>query len=206
MPSVRKLGQKEEIFMNYLKMLGLAAVAAMALMAVTAGSASATTLEVGGVPKSTSTTIDASASSPIVLSDTEGFVANRCSVSSVAGSTTSTSGTKVTGPISTLSFGTCEVSPVTVESRGGFYIEKEVATSGIVYSEQTAVTWNTSFGFHVTCTTAGSGTGIGTLDGVASGNATMTIAAVLSCGFLLPSARWSATYKISTPTGLGVVA
>jgi hypothetical protein len=198
--------------MKYVKMLGLAAVAAMALTAVTAGSASATTLEVGGVAKNSAITIAASAASTITLSDTAGFSANRCSVSSVHGTTSVFSGTKVTGSLSTtagvgLSFGTCEVSPVTVESPGGLYIEHEASnTSGIVFSENTAVTWNTSFGFHVTCTTPASGRGIGTLDGVgsSSAHATMTIAAVLSCGFLLPSASWSATYKISTPTGLGV--
>jgi len=194
--------------MKYLKMLGLAAVAAMALMAVTAGSASATTLEIGGVTKSTSTVIEASASSPIVLSDTEGFAANTCSVSSVAGSTTSPSGTKVTGPISVLSFGTCEVSPVTVETNGSLYVENEGSTKGSVFSEGAAVTVNTSFKFHVTCITAAgpSGTKIGTLDPASSvsSHATMTIAAVLSCGFLMPSASWKGTYKVSTPTGLGV--
>ncbi len=200
--------------MNYLKMLGLAAVAAMALMAVTAGSASATTLEIGGVTQNKQLTIAASAESTITLSNTEGIAANRCSVSSVHGLTSVSSGTKVTGSLSTtagvgLSFGTCEVSPVTVESPGGLFIEHEPSTtSGIVYSENTAVTWNTSFGFHVTCTTPAIGTGIGTLDGKAktTEHATMTIAAVLSCGFLLPSARLSGTYKVSTPTGLGVVA
>jgi hypothetical protein len=195
--------------MKYLKMLGLAAVAAMALMAVTAGSASATTLSIGGVTQSSPTAISASATSGIVLSDTEGFAANTCSVSSVAGSTTSTSGAKVTGPISALSFSTCDVSPVTVETRGNLYIEHEAGTtSGSVFSEGAAVTVNTSFGFHVTCTTPSTGTKIGTLDGKAktTEHATMTIAAVLNCGFLMPSASWKGTYKVSTPTGLGVEA
>jgi hypothetical protein len=205
MPTVRKPGQEEEILMNYLKMLGLAAVAAMALMAVTAGSASATTLEINGVTKTSSTTIELSASSGVVLSDTEGFAANACSVSSVASTTTSFHGTKVTGPISTLSYGTCQYSPVAVETKGSLYIENEGSTKGSVFSEGTAVTWMTSFGFHVTCTTPVSGTKIGTLDGVASGNATLTTAAVLSCGFLMPSASWKGSYKVST-AGLGVVA
>jgi len=43
--------------MKYLKMLGLAAVAAMALTAFTAGSASATTLEVGGVAQNASVSL-----------------------------------------------------------------------------------------------------------------------------------------------------
>jgi hypothetical protein len=209
MPSVRKPGQKEEILMNNLKMLGLAAVAAMALMAVTAGSASATTLEIGGVAQNKQLTIAGSASSAVVLSDTEGFAAHSCSVSSFHGLTSLSSGTKVTAGLSVgLSFGTCVVSPVTVETKGSLYIENEGSTKGNVFSEGTAVTWNTSFGFHITCTTLASGTKIGTLDPApsASGHATMTIAAVLSCGFLMPSASWKGSYKVSTPTGLGVVA
>jgi hypothetical protein len=200
--------------MKYLKMLGLAAVAAMALMAVTAVSASATTLEVGGVTQNKQLTFAGSASSPFFLSDTEGFSAYSCSVSSFHGLTSVSSGTKVTASLSTmagvgLSFGTCTFSPATVESPGGLYIEHEAGTtSGNVFSENTAVTFNTAFGFHVTCTTLASGTKIGTLDGKAktTEHATLTISAVLSCGFLLPSAIWKGTYKISTPTGLGIVA
>ncbi|HYQ79702.1 MAG TPA: hypothetical protein VEP91_11395, partial [Solirubrobacterales bacterium] len=69
------------------------------------------------------------------------------------------------------------------------------------------VTVPTTFGFSVTCKT-GEGTKIGTLTGVASSSehATVTIGAVLSCGFLLPSASLSGSYKVTSPTGLGVVA
>jgi hypothetical protein len=191
--------------MKYLKMLGLAAVAAMALMAVTAGSASATTLELGGVTTNKAVSITASAESSITLSDTEGSQANTCSVSSVAGTTSVFSGEKVTGSLSELSFGTCTRSPVTVDVKGGLYIINEAGTtSGSVFSEGASVTVPTTFGFSVTCTTLSSGTKIGTLKGVKSGTATMTISAVLSCGFLLPSATWSGSYNVTTPSNLGV--
>ncbi len=198
--------------MNYLKMLGLAAVAAMALIAVTAVSASATTLEIGGVAQNKSITFAASAGSSITFSDTEGFSANTCSVSNVHGATSVLSGSKVTGSLSPtagvgLSFTTCTASPVIVDQPGQIYIEHEAGTtSGSVYSENLRVTLPTTFGFTVTCTTVSSGTKIGTADGVSlTTHAPLTIAAVLSCGFLLPSVSWSGTYKVSTPTGLGVV-
>jgi hypothetical protein len=193
--------------MNYLKMLGPAAVLAMALMAVTAGSASATTLEIGGVVQSGAVTITASAEGSWVLADTEGSQANTCSVSHLHGITTVFSGAKVTGIFSEVSFSTCTRSPVTVDAKGGFYIEYEPGTtSGSIFVENTEMTFPTPFGFSVSCKTASSGTKIGTLDGVKSisEHATITITAVLSCGFLLPSASMSGSYKVTSPTGLGV--
>jgi hypothetical protein len=54
--------------------IGLAAVAAMAMVGFTAGTASATTLEVGGVAQNSSVSITASVQSgtKVVLKDTEG--------------------------------------------------------------------------------------------------------------------------------------
>jgi len=191
--------------MKYLKMLGLAAVAAMALMAVTAGSASATTLEVGGVVKSGAQTITASQESSITLSDTEGAQANTCSISHVHGSTTVFSGTYVTGVLSVLTFSTCTREKVVVDKPGALKIHwEEGTTSGSVFSEEAEVTVPTTFGFSVTCKT-GEGTKIGTLTGSASTNATLSVAAVLSCGFLLPSASWKGSYLVTSPTKLGVV-
>jgi hypothetical protein len=112
----------------------------------------------------------------------------------------------VTGPLSELSFTTCSRSPVVVNSPGKLFIEWEPSgTSGSVFSEGADVTLPTTFGFSVTCTTAASGTKIGTLDAAssASSHATLTVAAVLSCG-LIPSVSWSGNYKVTTPTGLGV--
>jgi hypothetical protein len=203
-PGAKAGKNKENNKMKYLKMLGLAAVAAMALMAIGAGSASATTLEVGGVTKNASVTVAASVSGGAVLAKTDGTEANTCSESSVHGSTVSPfSATKVTGSLTTLSFKKCTNESVVVDAAGGLLVEYESGTSGNVYSENAKVTVPTSFGFSVTCDT-GSGTKIGTLDGVASGTAKMTISAVLNCGFLLPSATWKGTYTVSS--ALGVVA
>ena len=193
--------------MKYLKMLSLAAVAAMALMAVTAGGASATTLEIGGVVQSGAVTFTISNDTSLTLADTEGTQASTCSESHIHGSTTVFSGTRVTGPLSVLSFSSCTRSPVVVNSPGKLFVEWESGTtSGSVFWEGADVTVPTTFGFSITCTTPASGTKIGTLDGRASSSehATLTISAVLSCGFLLPSASWSTNYKVTTPTGLGV--
>ncbi|HYQ79697.1 MAG TPA: hypothetical protein VEP91_11370 [Solirubrobacterales bacterium] len=199
-------GAKEEIPMNNLKMLGLAALAAMVLMAVTAGSASATTLEVGGVVKSGAVTITASDEMSVVWEDTEHSQANTCSVSHFHGITSVFTGAKVTGSYSEVVYSTCTRSPVIVDAKGGFYIEWEPGTtSGTVFSENTEVTLPTTFGFSVSCKT-GAGTKIGTLDAAssASSHATLTGFAVLNCGFLLPSASMSGSYVITSPTGLGV--
>ncbi|HYQ79699.1 MAG TPA: hypothetical protein VEP91_11380 [Solirubrobacterales bacterium] len=195
--------------MNYLKTIGLTAVAAMALMAVAAGSASATTLEIGGVVQSGAVTLTASAESAIVLADTERSQFNSCSQSHMHWTTSVFSGTKVIGSLTELSYATCTRSPFVVDAKGGLFIESESGTtSGNVFSENAEVTIPTTFGFSVSCKTASSGTKIGTLDGVKSisEHATITLTAVLSCGFLLPSASLKGSYKITSPTGLGVVA
>jgi hypothetical protein len=195
--------------MKHLKMLGLAAVAAMALMAVVAGSASATTLELeGNVVQSGAVTLESGATAGAVLAKTDGSEANTCSVSSVKGTTSVFSGARVTGSLSVLSFETCKRETVKVDAKGGLYVEHEPSTtSGEVYSENAEVTVPTAFGFSVTCST-GNGTRIGTLDAASSAvsHATITISAVLNCGAFLPSATWKGTYKVSSATGLGVVA
>ena len=192
--------------MKYLKMLGLAAVAAMAMTAFTAGSASATTLEVGGTAKNESVTLSASIASgtSAVLSRTDDSLANTCTTSNVHGSTTTFTGSAVKGPISTLSFENCDHN-VTVHKPGSLSVTHAGGTDGTVVSEGAEVTVTTAFGFVVNCKT-GSGVDIGTLKGVASGHATMNINAVLNCGFLLPSAKWAGTYTVTSPTGIGVVA
>jgi hypothetical protein len=189
------------------KMRVVAALAAAALVAVGATSASATTLERGGVTQNGAVTIEASSTAGVVLAKTDGTPVNTCNVSSIKGTTSVFSGTKVTGSLSELSFKTCAVGTVTVDAKGGLYIENEGGTSGEVYSENAEVTVPTSFGFSVTCST-GSGTRIGTLDGVkgSSEHATLTVSAVLNCGIFLPSATWKGAYKVSSPTGLGVEA
>jgi hypothetical protein len=188
-----------------IKILGLAAVAA--LMALGGSSASATTLEKGGVTQTGAVTVEASVIGSVVLAKTDGSVSNSCTESSVKGTSSVFTGTKVTGSLSQLSFKKCTVETVVVEAAGGLYVEHESGTtSGSVFSENAKVSVPTHFGFSVTCDT-GAGTKIGTVDGVASSSAhaTMTVNAVLNCGFLLPSATLKGTYKVSSPTGLGIV-
>ena len=189
--------------MKYLKMLGLAAVAAMALMAIGAGSASATTLEVGGVVKSTSTTISASLKSgtSAILKDTFGVSSNTCTSSTVSGTTSSTSGASVTGTISTLDFASCERSPVTTDKGGTLHVTWTSGTNGTVTSSGAEVTTPSPFGT-LNCKT-NEGTHLGSVDGVKTGNATMTINATLSCSGI--SSKWEATYVVTSPEGLGIV-
>ena len=193
--------------MKYLKMLGLAAVAAMALTAFTAGSASATTLEENGSTVNSSVTIEASLKSgtSAILSRTDGSLANTCTTSVVKGATESPfTGTTVTGPISTLTFTNC-TRPVEAHLNGKLHVQHIASTTnGTVSSSGAEVTVGSPFGT-LNCKTGG-GVDLGTLTGVASGNAEMHINAVLNCGFLVPSASWKGTYVVTTPFGLGVSA
>lgn len=189
-----------------LKMLGLAASAAMALTAFAAPAASATTLEVGGVAKNSAVAISASlksGTSSVWATTATNFIANTCTVSSMGGTTSVFTGATVSAPLSTLSFSSCTEEPVTVDTKGSLTVERiGSTTNGTVRSADTRVTVPSPFG-PLACVT-GTGTDIGTLTGVASGNATIHINAVINCGILLPSALWEATYTVTSPSGLGV--
>jgi hypothetical protein len=207
--------------MKYLKMIGLAAVAAMALMAVVAGSASATTLEVGGVTKNESITIVASIKlgTSAILKDTFGVSSNTCTESNVHGSTTesttggvttlgSYTGEQLTGPLTEkengLNFKNCTREPVVVHNSGILHIKWiSGTTNGTVTSSKAEVTTGSPFGT-LTCKT-GEGTHLGILKGVAKAteHATMEINASLVCSGI--SSKWEAAYTVTTPTGLGVV-
>ena len=187
--------------MKYVKILGLAAVAAMAMMAFTAASASATTLEVGGVTKNASVAINASLTggASVLLKDTAGFSQNTCTTSNVSGSSsTPFTGTSVTGTIASLTFSTC-TRPVTVHKPGKLEVTWTTGTNGKVASEEAEVTVGSAIGT-LTCKT-GTTTEIGTLTGVSVGNATMDINAVLNCG-IVPSATWSGTYTVTSALGV----
>jgi hypothetical protein len=203
--------------MKYLKKLGLAALAAMALTAFSAGSASATTLEIGGVVKNETVTINASikAGTSAILRDTFGFSVNTCTGSTVHGETTYAdgvhnkyTGTRLTGPITSLTFSGC-TNPVTVHKPGNLYIEHiRGTTNGTVFSEGAEVTvWSALHNTYINCKT-GAGIHLGILTGVAktTEHATMDINATLNCEPHLSSAKWTGTYTVTTPTGLGVVA
>jgi hypothetical protein len=195
--------------MKYLKMLGLAAVAAMAVMAfVGAGTASATTLEIGGVPQNKAVTISASleAGSSAILKDEFGTTTDTCTESSVHGTTTSPfTAEEIDGTLTTLTFGKCSHT-TTVINKGILYVKWDGGTNGTVTSSGAEVTvQSTFFGASAICKTGG-GTDIGTLTGVGklTEHATMDINATISCG-ILGNSKWTGSYKVTTPTGLGVV-
>jgi hypothetical protein len=204
--------------MRQLKLLGLAATAALALTAMFgAAGAWATTLEETGVTKNSSVTLTLSLKSGTssITRDTAAFSQNTCTTSNVHGSTTVFTGASVTGPLtghtakekeegklpsSGMSFSGC-TRPVTVHDPGTLEITYTSGTNGTVASEETLVTIGSAFGI-LTCDT-GATTKIGTLTGVAGGSATMDVNAVLNCG-IFPSAKWEATYVVTSPDGLGV--
>jgi len=204
--------------MKFTKILGPVAMAALALMAF-ASTASATTLEVKGVTQTSAVTIKSTLKSgtTALLTDTSGFFANTCTTSTVEGSdSTAKTGTEVEGPISSevkegvtvwkLSWGTlatpCTEGNPTVDAGGSLSIARiGTTTNGTVKSKNATVTVPSALG-KLTCTTPAEGTDLGTLTGVASGTATMDISAVLSCGI---TAKWTGTYVVTSPEGLGVV-
>jgi hypothetical protein len=208
--SGRSLPATKEKQMKLTKILGVvAAVAALALMAF-ASTASATTLEVGGVTKNSSVAIEATAEGSILLTDTFGAFANTCTTSTVDGATTTpfTGVARIGGPISKLTFENCtedKNEKVVVDAAGYLTVEAiSGTTNGTVFSDSAKVTTPSPFG-KLTCTTPAAGTDVGKLTGVAAGNATMDISAVLSCGALV-TAKWSGSYKVTSPAGLGVEA
>ena len=191
--------------MKYLKILSLAAVAVIAPMAIGVGSASATTLEVGGVAKNEAVEITASLESgtSLLLQLTNGAFANTCTESHVNGKTSVFTGTTVSGPLSTLTFNKCTNEKVVVDKAGSLSVERiGSTTNGTVRSSGAEVTVPSPIGT-LNCKT-GEGVDIGTLTGKASGQATLDIKAILNCGFLAPSAAWAGSYSITSPSGLGV--
>lgn len=186
--------------------IGLAALAAVALMAFVAASASATTLEIGGVAQNKSVTMTATlepGGSVITRTTGESFV-NTCTEATLHGSTSSPfTGTKVTGAWATKAYSKCTEESLVVDNKGGFWIEWIPGTTeGDVFDEGSEVTVPTPFG-KVNCKT-GAGTKIGRLTGVASGKAKIDLNGVMNCGFLLPSVIIQGTLVVTSPAGFGV--
>jgi hypothetical protein len=193
--------------MKFLKMLGLAAVAAAALMAfVGAGTASATTLSVGGISKNETVTIEASlkTGTSLILKDEFGTTTETCTVSKFKGTTTWTvdetlvrtdnkyTGYRVEGPLSELTFGSC-THTTTVLAKGNLSVTWTSGTNGTVSSNGAEVTFqSTFFGASAVCKT-GAGTNIGTLTGVKEGSSTIDLNAKINCG-ILGSSSWTGTY------------
>ncbi|HWC49087.1 MAG TPA: hypothetical protein VG448_09425 [Solirubrobacterales bacterium] len=194
-----------------MKLKGLTcAVMALAILLALASSASATTLEVKGLKQTGAVTLKASlkAGTSMRLADTSGeFTINTCTVSTIEGASTIFTGTTVTIPVNALTFQTCTEEPITIDTRGSLTIENIAGTTkGTVRWTGLKWTWPSNFGV-VSCTTAASpGTDIGTLTGVAAGQATLEINTVINCTGMFTSMKWTATYTVTTPEGLGVTA
>jgi len=195
--------------MKYLKMLSLAAVAAMALFAVVgASAASATTLSVGGVTQNKSVSIAASLlpGTSALLVDTAGTTLDTCTNLEFKVATEgSFTGASVGGKVSTMTFGGCSHTTKVI-APGSLSIAWTSGTNGTVTSSGAETTiQSTVFGVSAICKT-GAGTDLGTLTGVASGNSTLHIdfTKSLDCGAFLGKTSMTGTYRLTSPSGLGV--
>lgn len=192
--------------MNYLKTLIIAAGAAMALTAFTASTAGATTLAIGGSAVNKSVSIESSLASgtSMVISRTDGSLANTCTQSSMAGSTVSPFTTEdVEMPISTETFTACERS-VVVHKKGSWTYKWIGGLNLTAFWGESEVTVGSPFGT-LNCKTGAPHIHFGTVTGKIFGRTLWHINAVINCGFLVPSAVWKGTYEITSPEGLGGV-
>jgi hypothetical protein len=191
--------------MKHLKMLSLAAFAAMVLMAIGAGTASATTLEVKGVKQTgaVETKFSLEAGASLKLVKTDGTFVFTCTESSIAGKTSTFTGTAVSGPISSFTFLKCTSEPIVFDKAGSLSVESITGTTnGTVKWSGGELTLPTPFGT-INCK-SGEGTDMGTLTGKATGQATWDLKAVMNCGILAPSVIWEGAYVATSPEGLGV--
>jgi hypothetical protein len=193
-----------------LNRIALIALVASLAVSAAAGSASATRLEIGGVPKTEKMALTASLESGLKVhfsntyGDPVGPYSNWCAGSHLSATATSLEGaTKAAGAINTLLFSSCEF-PVTAHQPGQLYIEHIAGTTnGLVRTANTELTITLPAGT-LTCKTGPGSSIIGILTGKASGHATLDINAVLNCGFVIPTFLWRGSYTVVSPTGLGV--
>ncbi|HEX6782911.1 MAG TPA: hypothetical protein VF125_12925 [Solirubrobacterales bacterium] len=192
--------------MNFLRKLALTAFGTSVLIAISSTAASATTLEVGGVKQNGAVLVEASLTSgtSMTIKDTNNVLVDTCTGSSLKGTTGSPfTGSTVTAALSTLSFTSCS-HKTTVLKAGTLHFTWSSGTNATVSSSGAEITIETTaFGISAICKT-GTGTNLGTLTGKASDHAIIDINAVLKCG-LADTKVWTATYTVTSPTGLGVV-
>lgn len=187
--------------MKFIKIV--AALTTLLSLLVFAADASATTLEVNGVAKNSSVTIEAALPGGVsmLLTDTGNVAANTWAVAPLVMKTSTFTGTTVGGSITGMSFTTGTEGNVTVDTAGSFSIERiGTTTNGTLRWSGSKLTIPSFFG-PLTCTT--SNTDIGTLSGVAAGNAKVIVNAVLPCT-VIGTAKLSGTYTVTNPLGLGV--
>lgn len=193
--------------MKYLMNCTLPATVAIVLCVVVGPTnASATTLEVGKVTQSSSVTMKSSLTAKTSTSfvDSSGTPADTCFESEIWATTEAPySGATIKGLSTKLTLSGC-THVTAVLSAGQLSVTWTSGTNGFAISS--GAEWTilvTAFGVTATCKT-GSGTTIGTLTGVSSGNATLDINTKISCG-ILGTSTWAGTYTLTSPTGLGIV-
>jgi len=176
----------------------------MALFSV--GTASATTLEVGGVAKNSSVAVAMSLASgtSLIIKDEFGTTTDTCTSSETSFSTESPfTATEVSGTVQSWTFANC--SHPTIVIKKGWAIQKVLSgTRSDYFSLLAEVTiQSTFFGASAICKT-GLGTTWGEYTGVSSGKGKVDIKGYLDCG-ILGTASWTGTYTVTSPEGLGVV-
>jgi hypothetical protein len=206
--------------MKYLKTFGLALVAALALMAfVGAGSASATVICKTNTtpcsekyPAGTEYKASLAVGTSMKLTTTEGTTLNTCAAATLTGKTENLGSATETvrGPVAAtgLTFSNCSAGTVTTTEGGVTETHSITGTANGTYTAKGfKITVNTPFG---PCTyTGGSATHIGTVTGGAP--ATVDVNAVVTrlspdpdAGICPASARWQATYTVTSPNPLYV--
>jgi hypothetical protein len=193
--------------MKHLKILGLAVAATALLAAGGPGNAAATTLEIGGVKQTSAVTLTATLEGSTIVTDEFGSTTETCTTSEIHGKTTTFTApgvAEIHGNIEKWTLGNC-THTTTVIKPGKFYIGWESGTTnGTFTSSETEITvQSTFFGASAICKT-GTGTKVGTITGTASGFATIDMNATIPCG-ILGNTKWTGSYRITSPNGLGVV-
>jgi len=193
--------------MRSMKTMGLAAIVTLALTAaVGVGSASATTLEIGGAAKNESVAIEASldTGTSTTFQFTSGAHFNTCTGAVIKWATESPyTALTVGGGVLTQSFSGC-TGKTEVVSPGTLTIERiNGTTNGTVVSSgaEWKIPWGTA---SLTCKT-GAGADIGMLRGDAPGkHASLTVSMVLNCEAVWVTIKGS--FTVTSPTELGVIA
>jgi hypothetical protein len=195
--------------MRYVKALGIATSAVIALIVFGVGNASATKLYNGATALSVGTTIETSlkTGTSASLTTTEGTVLNTCTGSWGSSSISNAGGAgfSVTGTLSSGGWSGCN-NTVSTTSGGELEVSYTSGRNGSLTAKNFQVTVQTPFGSCVF--TAGASTNLGTLTGSTTGNATADVNAAVTrqSGLCPSSAKWVATYSVTSPWSLHVTA
>jgi hypothetical protein len=163
----------------------------------------ATTLEKGA-----SLSISRTAGTSGLITDTSAELADTCKGSTASGKTSSTTGTEVTVALESLTWSTCTFTTTTL-TNGSLSITRKAGTNDGTVTGIGSVVTVVVFGLFDCKYGTGTGTHLGTLDGVTSGNATLPINAVIkeqgTHTFGCPeTTKWVANYTVTSPGGLNI--